>query len=385
MEPLTRLRTAVYAARNDLPTAESRRESDSDHLMAAIDWLAHSQDVTGTGGSAATYNLVLGWEEPYPETTGYIVPTLLTYADMVDAPTYAERAVRMADWLVDLQRRDGSFPGGTGRVGGPSVFNTGQIVLGLANAYRETEKRCYRIAVREACDWLVDVQRPQGYWDQYDYKGEVHAYTTRVAWALLEGAEILPARAEAYRTGAIRNLDWAVDRQRPNGWFDNAGFESGATPYLHTIAYTVRGLLESGVRLERERFVDAATRTAEKLRSLQRRHGILKGAYDESWSPSWYYCLTGNAQVAIIWLRLYERTDDDAYLAAARRSLNFLKHRQMLDGPSAVRGAIPGSYPIFGPYMYLRYPNWAAKFLADALCRLQKTAADPISQRSVPE
>ena len=32
-----------------------------------------------------------------------------------------------------------------------------------------------------------------------------------------------------------------------------------------------------------------------------------------------------------------------------------------------IRGAVPGSWPIEGPYIQWGYPNWAAKFLADAL------------------
>ena len=32
-----------------------------------------------------------------------------------------------------------------------------------------------------------------------------------------------------------------------------------------------------------------------------------------------------------------------------------------------IRGAVPGAFPIFGSYSFLKYPNWAAKFFADAL------------------
>jgi len=47
------------------------------HLDAAIAWLKHAQDVTGNGGVAQTY-LVRSrrWAPSYPETTGYLLPTL---------------------------------------------------------------------------------------------------------------------------------------------------------------------------------------------------------------------------------------------------------------------------------------------------------------------
>lgn len=367
MRPFERLYAGGAAVLNDLPLRPAEPQSDDDHLGAAIDWLCHSQSVTTDGGAAATYNLVLGWEDSYPETTGYIIPTMLSYAASTDAPGIVDRAITMADWLCDLQHDAGSFPAGTGEQGDPSVFNTGQIVIGLADAYRETDDERYRSAVRAACDWLVDQQAPGGYWDAFDYKNEVHTYATRIAWPLLEGGDVVPERNDIYRDAARRNFQWAIDHQRPNGWFEKAGFEPGATPYLHTIAYTVRGLLEGGLLLGDTAAIDAASRTADELLSIQQSDGILKGAYDASWSPSWYYCLTGNAQIAVIWLRLYDHTGNRDYLVAARRTIEFLKRRQVSGGPPPVRGGIAGSYPLFGPYMYLRLPNWAAKFFADAL------------------
>jgi len=364
-----RLRAGLTAARTDLPVRSRPPGPDDRHLAAAVDWLRRSQDATDGGGSAATYNLVLGWADAYPETTGYVVPTLLSYADATDDPEAADRAIRMADWLCTVQRADGSFPGGTGESGEPNVFNTGQIVFGLTAAAREADGTDgqYRDAVREACDWLVDRQADDGRWAANDYRGVAHAYSTRIAWALAEAGRLLPDRAAAYRGAARRNLEWVVGLQRRNGWIERAGFDPGATPYLHTIAYTVRGLLEAGLAVDDAAAVDAATRTADELLAIQRADGILKGAYDASWSPAWYYCLTGNAQTAVVWLRLAAETGEDDYRAAARRTIGFLKRRQPMAGSPRVRGGLAGSYPVFGRYIYLRFPNWAAKFLADAL------------------
>jgi hypothetical protein len=94
---------------------DSRVESDEVHLDAAIKWLRHSQDVTDTGGSAATYNLLLGWEKPYPEMSGYIIPSLFEYADRFDDDEVRERAIEMAEWTLSTQHETGSFPGGDGR------------------------------------------------------------------------------------------------------------------------------------------------------------------------------------------------------------------------------------------------------------------------------
>ena len=42
-----------------------------------------------------------------------------------------------------------------------------------------------------------------------------------------------------------------------------------------------------------------------------------------------------------------------------------------------MRGAIPGSAPIWGAYSRFEFPNWAAKFFADALIMDMTDAAVP--------
>jgi hypothetical protein len=51
--------------------------SDDDHLRAAARWLTAAQDSQQDGGIAGRYRLGGGWTSSYPETTGYIIPTLL--------------------------------------------------------------------------------------------------------------------------------------------------------------------------------------------------------------------------------------------------------------------------------------------------------------------
>ena len=371
-EILTRFNSVTAATRMQLP-ALTEPGSDEEHLDAAIDWLCYSSDVSADDGSAATYNLVLGWEDQYPETTGYIVPTLYEYADRTGDQERFERATAMAEWLLDIQHANGSFPGGTGTSGDPNVFNTGQIILGLTEAYRQTGREAFRAGAERACDWLVRTQDEDGSWSQYDYRSTTHVYTTRVAWALLEASTIVE-ESRSYEAAARKNLSWAHSHRNDNGWFSNAAFQPGDDPFLHTLAYTIRGLLEGSQHLDDDALFQAAKESADTLLELQQADGILKGAYSDDWSPSWYYCLPGNAQMGLVWYRLYELTDDRQYLLAARSTAEFLKHHQPLTGPPTVRGGLPGSHPYVGRYIFLRYPNWGAKFLADLLLSLTSDA-----------
>ncbi|MGH2874310.1 MAG: hypothetical protein ACRDL5_17860, partial [Solirubrobacteraceae bacterium] len=47
-------------------------------------------------------------------------------------------------------------------------------------------------------------------------------------------------------------------------------------------------------------------------------------------------------------------------------------------GAGPVSGGLPGSNPVWGPYMRFSLPNWAAKFLLDALL-LQVCGVDELS------
>jgi uncharacterized protein YyaL (SSP411 family) len=341
--------------------------SNSHHLDAAIRWLYTAQDATRTDGCASAYNLVLGWGGPYPETTGYIIPTLYDYADSGGAHEARSRADRMGEWLLTVQFEDGSFPAGDdpAMADEPSIFNTGQIIFGLVRAHRELEDSRYHDAALRAANWLADVQHRDGYWNRYDYNNVVHSYSARVGWAVAEAYDL--TGEERLRDAAVNNLRWVATQRRSNGWFDQCGFEGDEDPYLHTIAYTIRGLLEGGYRLNESELVAEARSSADAFRNVQTHDGILRGRYDEQLNGSDFYCLTGNAQMAVVWYRLFEETGDRAYKRAADETVEFLKSHQRMDGPPEVRGGLRGSAPVWGSYMYLRYPNWAAKFLADAL------------------
>src|SRR6266496_1397559 len=101
-------------------------------VTKAIGWLARAQDnsLSKDGGVARDFSLITGWSTSYPETTGYIVPTMLAYADRKKDQAIRDRAKRMLDWLVAIQFSEGGFQGSV--IGAspvvPVTFNTGQIL-----------------------------------------------------------------------------------------------------------------------------------------------------------------------------------------------------------------------------------------------------------------
>lgn len=329
------------------------------------------------GGSAAFYSwfydLRGGWGPPYPETTGYIIPTLLNYARRYHDVEARNTALKAADWLVGLQHEKGWLPGGLWkgrRHARPSVFNTGQMMLGLLAAYDETRDEKYLDCAVRASRWLCSIfDHKQRVWLQGAYiDGFVPAYYSRVAWPLLEVWRL--TETTEFREVADSSLATIASWRRPNGVIANWGFKNGAPAFTHTIAYTVRGFWEAGRVLgaDGSQYRRLATETADLFRRRFELKGALAGAYtDELEGHYWYSCLTGDAQFAIIWSKIAASCEDARFLSASLKILNKVALAQGRLPLSPTRGAIPGSRPFYGRYLFLRYPNWATKFFLDAL------------------
>jgi hypothetical protein len=247
------------------------------------------------------------------------------------------------------------------------IFNTGQIIHGMLAGYGELDRpECLEAAVR-AGGWMAACQDEDGCWRRNVHNDTPHTYNTRAAWALLRTGIASGERKLA--RAARRNLDWALTQQTESGWYRTNGFVQGQTPFTHTIAYAIRGLLEGGLLLEEGRYLASATRAARAMAARQRPDGWLAGAFDDGWeTKASYCCLTGLAQMAIVWQRLIQTQAERNLRASVDRGLSYLKrcHRIVGDGRPE-DGAIAGSRPIWGQYSRFEFPNWATKFFADAL------------------
>jgi hypothetical protein len=343
-----------------------------ERLTLCRDWLIAS--ALPAGGSAAHYSPLLGWSSAYPETTGYIIPTLLNLAAYLGDDSARETAVAFGRWLLRIQNEDGSWRGGLypySKSAAPSVFNTGQILAGLvALARAEPNAHCWQIAARKAARWLADGVDAKGVWHAGHYRGHQPTYYTFVTWPMLDYASTFnDLYAEATAKRAL--LASLQDRQA-NGTFRYWGFDKDTPAFTHTIAYTIQGFLESGRILKDDQFADGIEEALERLRrSAELRNGRLPGAFAADWTADTSFeCVTGSAQLAIC-LLLRHRLDPDLRLINGASKLADRVCELQLTGPGkGRRGAVPGSQPLRGKYLRFRYPNWAVKFHADALLKL---------------
>ena len=348
--------------------------SDVRHLEETMAWIARAQDECGGDGVANVFYLASGFGVAYPETSGYIIATYLTHAANGGGDEFVRRAIQLGDWEIAVQAPNGGIYSSIA-LKQTRVFNTGQVILGWCALYEHTRDKRYLRAAERAGDYLLREQTAEGTWVKDTYCG-ARTYHARVDWGLLRLAE-LTGRLE-FAAAAVRNLEWVLAQQRPNGWFAACGFNDDR-PIMHVIVYTLRGLLESsqvvadGVEALGilSRVVVAADALCDALEAQPVRGiaGMVSTAFDEQWrSTDEDSCLTGNAQLCCFLYRLAQCTGSERYRRVADVVLSATKRTQSVDTSILpVRGAIAGSYPIAHGYVPNGYPNWAAKFFADAL------------------
>ena len=335
-----------------------------------IAWLGRAQDHSATqdGGVARHYSLLDGWAASYPETTGYIVSTLISHGQQKGGGESISRARRMLDWLVSIQFPEGGFQGGmigqTPRV--PVTFNTGQILIGLCSG-ADLDPR-YRNAMQKAADWLAATQDEDGCWRKFSTpfaRSGVKSYETHVSLGLFRAAALEPARF--YAEAALKQIDWALTNQASNGWLANCCLTDPARPLTHTLGYALRGIVEAYLYSKDDRYLQAACRTADGLMGALRSDGKLPGRLDANWQPvvDWV-CLTGASQIAESWLLLHQAAGRTDYRNAALLANAFVRRTVCVDGPAELRGAVKGSFPVDGLYGRWQYLNWACKFTIDA-------------------
>ncbi len=349
-----------------------------ERARAAVAWILRAQAATPDEGVSLGYfpcdkEAGSGWRASYPETTGYIITTLLAFAKKFEDAEVAQAAMRMAEWEVAVQMPSGAVQGGP--VCPPerqtaAAFNTGMVLDGWCSAYSHSGDPKLLAAARRAADFLVNDLDESGYFKTngaFVSPGEIKTYTCLCAWAIYRFGDL--ANEDRYRKAAVLVIESALRQQQPNGWFAHNCLTYSNSPLTHTIGYTLQGVLEVGLLAGREDFMAAVRRTADALEPCMHSSGYLPGRFYADWEPAGFSsCLTGSAQVAIVCYRLADHTGQEKYRLYANKLVDYLKALQTTQSEDVgVVGSIAGSFPLFGGYMRAGYPNWATKYFLDAL------------------
>lgn len=214
---------------------------------------------------------------PYPEVTGYYIPTLIRWG-------YRDLAVSYAKWLCSIQKEDGSWYDTNDKE--PYVFDSAQILKGLLAVraiYPSVDEHIIR-----GCEWILGnmtdegrlVAPNQAIWDDgKTYSELIHTYCI----------------SPIYEAGKVFNrLDFMEKADKMVSYYTTTCREQILNFDLlsHFYAYIMEAMLDIGK-------VDLAKEAMEKLSHLQKKSGAVPAYKNVDW-----VCATGLFQLAIVWLRL---------------------------------------------------------------------------------
>jgi hypothetical protein len=341
------------------------------HIRETIEWLKRAQDAGMDRG--VSYGVFFGedFDVSYPETTGYICSTFIEQEHLTGEGEFLRRAIEMGDWEIAVQLPDGAVMGGKFNTAPtPAVFNTGMVLLGWAALVSRTGEERFRVAAARAAEWLLSVQEPDGRWvrgnSRYANPGGT-LYNVMAAWGLCETGVAIGE--DRYVQAAIRNAEYCLSRQHQNGWLPDCCLSNVEEPLLHTLAYSMQGLLGIGRLTGRDDLIAGARRLADAELRIMSAEGFLPGMQRQDFTAAANWCcLTGSAQTSAVWSQLYLLTQDQKYRSGVEVVNRYLMARHDIrNADLRLRGGLPGSWPVWGGYGRLQILNWATKFLLDAL------------------
>lgn len=351
------------------------------HIRETVEWLKRAQDAGKDRG--VSYGVFFGddFDVSYPETTGYICSTFIEQEHLTGDGEFLRRAVEMGDWEIAVQLPEGAVMGGKfNATPTPAVFNTGMVLLGWSALVSRTGEERFRKAAARAADWLLSVQEPDGRWvrgnSKYANPGGT-LYNVMAAWGLCETGVALGE--DRYVQAAVRNGEYCLSRQHQNGWLPDCCLSDVEKPLLHTLAYSMQGLLGIGRLTGREDLVAAAQKLADAELRIMTAEGFLPGRQRQDFTAATdWCCLTGSAQTSAVWSQLYLRTHDQKYRTGVEVLNRYLMARHDIRNTDPrLRGGLAGSWPVWGDYGRLQILNWATKFLLDALTLEQLIRREP--------
>ncbi len=171
-------------------------------------------------------------DPPSADVTAHVVEML---AHTGRAGTDATR--RGVQWLLDAQEADGSW---FGRWGANHVYGTGAAVPALVAAGIDRADPVIRRAVR----WLEEHQAADGGWGEdlrsYDdpaWIGRGEPTASQTAWALLALIAAADQGSPADNPAVRRGIAWLLERQRPDGTWDEPQFTGTGFPGDFYIRY----------------------------------------------------------------------------------------------------------------------------------------------------
>jgi len=344
-------------ARNGHPARPARRRDTIIEDVAG--WLIRAQDKVAGKGVAGSYHLQTGWSTISPEATSSAIPTLLQLAARFSKPSFRERAVQLGLSLAENYSKDGNFAIPYDAFN--SICAALPAISGWVDVYRHTRDIRFKTAACEAGRLLISLPR-----ESPSAVEPLPGYEAQAARALACLNQTWPNTQ--YQQAAQRFGNAAVDSCSSDGYpFENNN-QHGAEPALAKVTAVLYAVLEAGIFSGNQSWIDAAELGARRLHELYRARGTMAGRYGPQWRGDFsFHCMSGCAQTALLWLRLYQLGYPHDYFMAAARVNDFVASTVDINHPDpGIKGGIRAGYPLWVDYYPMTYQAMAAKYALDA-------------------
>lgn len=330
-------------------------------LTSNLTWIHKSFIVNNNSGSSAYSTLLNNWSEPYPETTGYLIPVLLQAEQHFPKLGFRDLAFNQ----INFFKNHLSNNGGIGLQDKVYFFDNTQILLGLVALYKEEQNDALYNIIDSIYNWSISLIDNNGCVSDYNFKkAYTPAYYLRSVWALLLTEKTLGRDHDA----TIRLLSKLLSYKTHNSAFENWSFDGDSFAFTHSIVYCYRGLWESALILDRK---DLQEKAIQSIESLVKRIKIdpcgFAGRYNQQWKPDHsFICTAGNAQLALLLLSINKHTQSEFFLHIVPELLRPLVQSRWMGHYNA----LPSSLPIWGKYQRFRFTNWTQKFYSEVLLKI---------------
>ncbi len=287
-----------------------------DAYTRAMRWI-HANTIDG----GITHSSIV--QKPYPEVTGYYIPTLMRWGERDLARTYG-------DWLCSIQTKEGAWQDTS--LSTIYTFDTGQILKGMY-ALADCDKK-YEQSLIRGCDWLLSQIEPSG-----------RIQTPTTAAFANEGSEYIHLYAiEALKLTGIKykRVEYTKASSRALSYYLKHQDLLDFKILSHFHAYIIEALIDLGA-------VGKAQDGLKIIEKYQGKNGAIPGYPNVSW-----VCLTALMQYAVCYYKLGD-------LEKGNKLLDYAISKQNASG------GFHGGSGWFVTYFKKQEISWPVKYLLDAI------------------
>lgn len=339
-----------------------------DALKQNMYWVKNSFKVNNNLGSSKYKTSWGRWASDYPETTGYLIPTLINSSELLKDKSLHTLAEQQVTYFKSLQLCSGGFAIEKGNAKS-YVFDSAQILIGLINLYNSNKNNDILLMIKHCYSWLINSLNNNGKFESSNYKNNYNpSYYSRIVWSFFNAESILNVKSEKSLT-LYHHMKSLLNT---NGTFNDCSFDGSSFAFTHNLIYSYRGLWESAIEIDDNSFMVVLKNHLLSItqKIIKDRH--FNGEYNNEWkTQSRFICTTGNAQLVTLLLSVFG-TEYEDILKACQILINPLLNQQK-KMTLFNKGAIPSSIPVWEKYQRFRYTNWTQKFYSDALIKLLTT------------